>query len=85
MVGIIGLGMVWGWLLLLVGDPLTRPWRNALLLTLASTPLAGLVWWITNIGLMLLFLATAVVTFIIHLAWRSQLRQRTNSPSPQEG
>lgn len=82
MAGTIGIGMVWGWLLILIGDPLVKPWRNGLLLTLATLPVAAMVWALG--GQSLLFVATAVITLIIHIAWRSQLHQRTQSPSPQE-
>ncbi|RMD50357.1 MAG: hypothetical protein D6835_04450 [Candidatus Thermofonsia bacterium] len=61
--GAVGIGLVWGWLIGLVGSPLARPSRNTIPTTLSTLLVTALIWW--QFHLVLPFLVTAVLTLTI--------------------
>lgn len=74
--GSMGIGLVWGWLLILIWRdvPGKRPLRHFLAGLLATTLLIVLVVWLTDWVQGLVFVGTAVFSFTLHLAWRTRLR-----------
>lgn len=64
--GAVSIGLVWGWLIGLVGSPLARPSRNTIPTTLATLLMAAVIWW--QLHLPLPFLVTAVLTLAIQQA-----------------
>lgn len=64
--GAVGIGLVWGWLIGLVGSPLARPSRNTIPVTLTTILMAAVLWWHSR--LVLPFLVTAVLTLAIQQA-----------------
>lgn len=74
--GSIGLGLVWGWLLVLIGRdvPGKRPLRHFLAALLATILQMVLVIWLTDWMDGMIFMGTAVFSFTLHLAWRTKLR-----------
>jgi NhaP-type Na+/H+ or K+/H+ antiporter len=75
-VGSVGMGLVWGWLLVLIWRdvPGKRPLRHFLAGLLATTLLIMLAAWLTDWLHGLVFVGTAVFSFTLHLAWRTKLR-----------
>jgi hypothetical protein len=75
--GSIGMGLVWGWLLVLIWRdvPGQRPWRHFLATLLATVPASGVFLWLADGGHGLVFVGTAVFSFSLHLAWRTRLRR----------
>lgn len=75
-VGSVGMGLVWGWLLVLIWRdvPGKRPLRHFLASLLATILLIVLAAWLTDWVQGLVFVGTAVFSFSLHLAWRSKLR-----------
>jgi hypothetical protein len=75
--GSVGMGLVWGWLLVLIGGSSTpgkRPFRNFLALSLA-TIIFGLHFLLFGSEQTLfLFLLAVPCSLILHLAWRQSLR-----------
>ncbi len=112
-VGVIGAGLVWGWLLVLFVDQrpvrlrspqkdagaeaipskfvrfLTafvekwqmerRPYLNLLAVAIFTAGFAWLIYTLTNATLLIHFFIALVLTFLIHFAWRQQLRRAQNS------
>lgn len=79
-VGGIGMGLVWGWLLVLVwrDAPAKLPFRSAAFL-LFATILMGTQQFLFNGGeQVVVFGVTAVIAFSIHLAWRIRLQNQTD-------
>lgn len=74
--GSIGMGLVWGWLIVLIWRdvPGKRPLRHFLAGLIATTFLTVLVVWLTSWFHGLVFVGTAVFSFSLHLAWRTKLR-----------
>jgi hypothetical protein len=74
--GSIGMGLVWGWLLALIWRevPGKRPLRHILASLLATVLIGILFIWLTDWIYLLIFVGTAVFSFILHLAWRARLR-----------
>jgi hypothetical protein len=85
MIGSIGLGLVWGWLLILVGGRgvWKRPFLTPLLLSLATLLIAVYLLSFTNFPTMLIFLLAATVAAFFHLAWQHELRRRFSISSIQ--
>jgi len=80
-IGSLGIGLMWGWLLVLLRGQAAaqRPsWRVLLILFLATAALSGLIAWLADGLTVLLFGGTAVISFIVHLAWRHALAERRN-------
>jgi hypothetical protein len=76
-IGGVAMGLVWGWLVILVGSNRTtarRPIFDILAFGLA-TLLVGLQYlWLANVNTLIFFAIAAAFAFIIHLAWRHSLR-----------
>jgi hypothetical protein len=74
--GSMGMGLMWGWLLILFGGrgPLRRPLINALALALATLLFALQLRWFTDGQRLLFFLVATTISFVLHLAWRHSLR-----------
>lgn len=80
--GSAGLGLVWGWLLVLVWReaPGKRPLRTTAALFLATALISWQLYLFANWPQMIVFGVTAVIAFSIHLAWRTRLRNETSHP-----
>ncbi len=79
LIGITAIGLVWGWLMVLIwGRPLvTRPYLNLLAIFSATILFAVLIIFLTDLRLVINFLIAAVVTAIIHFSWlRSVISER---------
>ena len=74
--GSVGMGLVWGWLLVLIWRdvPGKRPLRHFLASLLATALVCVLFIWLADRIHLLFFGGTAVISFILHLAWRIRLR-----------
>ena len=78
--GGVGMGLVWGWLLILVWPvvPGKRPFRNIAAIFLATTLVGFQHLLFTDWRQALVFLGTAVIGFSAHLAWRHRLQNEAN-------
>lgn len=76
--GSVGTGLVWGWLVVLVWRevPGQRPLRHILASLLATLLASWLFIWFTDWIHLSVFGGTAVFSFILHLAWRTRLRNQ---------
>lgn len=85
MIGSIGMGLVWGWLLILVGGRgvWKRPFLTPFLLSLATLIITAYLFSFTDFSTSLLFLFAATVAAFFHLAWQHELRRRFSVPSTQ--
>jgi hypothetical protein len=75
--GGVGMGLVWGWLLILVGSNTTpgrRPIRNIIALGLATVIFILQLLWLADGKTLIFFLAATTFSFLMHLAWRQSLR-----------
>ena len=77
MLGSITMGLVWGWLLVLMAGHGRQPWRSLLLLGLA-TLLAALLFFLLAAPQPLVFFPAAALSLLLHLGWRRSLRQATS-------
>jgi energy-converting hydrogenase Eha subunit E len=76
-IGGVGIGLVWGWLIILVGSNRTaarRPIVNILAFGLATLLVALQLLWLAEVKTLIFFAAAVAFAFIIHLAWRQSLR-----------
>ncbi len=75
-IGSVGLGLVWGWWLVLAGEARwKRPFPILLALILPTILLPLLLGWFHQWPTALAFLIAAALAFFTHLAWRQELRQ----------
>jgi hypothetical protein len=74
--GSAGIGLVWGWLLILIWRdvPGKRPLRHLLAGLLATALATAWFIWLAGWTYWLVFGGTAVLSFTLHLAWRTRLR-----------
>jgi peptidoglycan/LPS O-acetylase OafA/YrhL len=87
--GSIGLGLVWGWMLGMLGGrhrASDRRWpvRNVLILGAASLLLAAQVFLLANWQALALFGGAAAVALLFHLGWLRHLRARYEVSSGSE-
>ncbi len=80
-VGSIGLGLVWGWLLGLVWRDMLgkRPLHSAGALLLATILVSLQQFLFTNWQRTVIFGVTAVISFSVHLAWRTRLQSENEN------
>lgn len=74
--GGLGMGLVWGWLLILVGSNRTasrRPILDFLALGLATLLIALQQLWLANVKTLIFFVIATAFAFVMHLAWRRSL------------
>jgi uncharacterized membrane protein len=76
LLGTVGLGLMWGWLLGLVRERGKKPWAQALALGGATVALATGVLLLADWLLLAAFLAAALCAWLTHVLWRRQLRRR---------
>lgn len=72
--GSVGLGLVWGWLLGMLGGRRPRPMRNGLILGIASLLPAAQLLLLVNWRALALFGGAVAVAFLLHLGWLRRLR-----------
>lgn len=73
--GSVGLGMVWGWWLVLVGGARwQRPWPTLLTLIFPSILLLLFLGWRHQWPTALAFLIASLLAFFTHIAWRQKFR-----------
>lgn len=76
LLGSLGLGLVWGWWLVLIGRTgWPRPLRSLFTLIFPTLLLLVLLWSMADGVTAVLFLAAVIVSLFIHLAWRQKLAQ----------
>ena len=73
--GSMSIGLVWGWLLVLVGGRDQRPWPGLLLLGLATLLAAAQFFFLVGRQSLIFFLLAAALSLLLHLGWRRSLRQ----------
>ena len=76
-IGGIGMGLMWGWLLVLVGGrgrP-KRPFITILALILATILVALQLFFLTGWPTLPYFLASTALSLMVHLGWRQELRK----------
>ena len=78
--GSMGMGLVWGWLLVLIWRdvPGKRPLRHFLVALVATTLMTMVFVWLMDWIHWLVFVGTAVFSFTMHLAWRTRLREKVD-------
>jgi hypothetical protein len=76
LLGSIGIGLVWGWLIGPLGDRPRRKFLNVLTVSAATLSLAGLVYWFAGWQGTVFFLGPMTLAFLLHLGWRQELRRR---------
>lgn len=74
--GSVGMGLVWGWLLVLVRgfQPTQSPFRNFIPLVLATAFFAQQLYMFSGGQALLLFLGAATISLAVHLTWRRSLK-----------
>jgi hypothetical protein len=76
LLGSIGIGLVWGWLIGPFGDHPRRKLLNGLTVSAATLSLATLVYWFAGWQGTVFFLGLTTLAFLLHLGWRHELRRR---------
>lgn len=74
--GSVGFGIVWGWLMVLIGGRGQPPWWNVLPLVAATGVLGLTIYQFASLTLTLSFAGAAVLASLIHMAWIQELRRR---------
>lgn len=75
--GAIGLGLVWGWLMLSFDERIFGRFVVIVILTLSTLILTVEVYWLANLGTTPFFLGAAGVAAFLHSEWRRELRRRS--------
>lgn len=76
LLGSIGVGLVWGWLLGGVGDTVRGSLRNVLPVLVATSLLLLQVYWLASWSGIESSFGALVLALLLHLGWRRALRQR---------
>jgi biotin transporter BioY len=85
MLGSIGLGLVWGWLMGSLSGQSRRPLRNGLALSTATLVFAIEVFLLAGWRALALFLGAVASALLLHVLWRRGLRKRFGPPNLQKG
>ena len=75
MLGSMTMGLVWGWLLVLLGGHGPRRWRSLLILGLAILVAALQLLYLAAPQSLFFFLPAAALSLLLHLGWRRSLRR----------
>ncbi|MEO8435908.1 MAG: hypothetical protein ABI596_13495 [Pyrinomonadaceae bacterium] len=81
LLGSIGVGLVWGWLLGGVGDTVRGSFSNVLSVLVATSLLLLEVYWLASWSGIGIALGALVLSLLLHLGWRRSLRQRFDQPT----
>lgn len=76
MLGSLGMGLMWGWLISVPKGRNRQPARTFLALGLATLTLGSEVFIFADWRALALFLGASALAFLIHLGWRRELRGR---------
>ena len=76
LLGSIGVGLVWGWLLGGFGDTARGSLINVLSVLIATSLLLLEVYWLASWSGVGISLGALVLSLLLHLGWRRSLRQR---------
>jgi len=76
MLGSSGVGLVWGWLAGSIKDRMRRPNRNVLAISLTTLAISTQLLSVAHWQALLFFFGAAFFAFLIHVAWRRELRDR---------
>jgi hypothetical protein len=76
LLGSVGIGLVFGWLIGRFDGSPHRKLINTLAVNAATLSIAGLVFWFAGWPGTLFFLAGAILAFLLRLGWQRQLRRR---------
>ncbi|MCP5094853.1 MAG: hypothetical protein GY943_04800 [Chloroflexi bacterium] len=78
--GSIGLGLMWGWLIVLtVRTPRKRPFTNALALLLATAAIAATQFYFSGHPSLIRFFIATFLAYFAHMVWLRGLQQRKNN------
>lgn len=76
LIGSIGMGLVWGWLLGSLGGRVWRPQLVGWSTSLATALVAFVVLMFADRRGLWFFLGATALSLLLHLAWRQELRRR---------
>ena len=79
LLGSVGFGLVWGWLLGSLGGRVRRPQLVGWATGAATLLAAAVVRWSADRRALWLFLGAAGLSLLFHLGWREELRRRYRS------
>jgi len=79
LIGSVGFGLVWGWLLGSLGGRVQRPQLVGWSAGAATLVVAAVVRWYTDRRSLWFFLGAAGLSLLLHLGWREELRRRYRS------
>jgi hypothetical protein len=81
--GSVGLGLVWGWLLGLLNRPYNRPrrldWKKLTAIGAGFVALSTAVYTFLGWPYILVFLAASLLSFLAHRTWLVNLQKRSDS------
>lgn len=77
--GAIGIGLVWGWLMGMWILPARQLVRAANLALLATVAMGGTIFLLTNQQLLIGFLISEGLSFLLHMLWRREIVRRAAS------
>ena len=80
LIGSVGLGLVWGWLIGSLGGRVRRPLLDGLALGAGTLLLAGQVAMLAGLDALPRFFGAVMLALLLHLAWRRELRARLGPP-----
>ena len=81
LLGSMGVGLVWGWLLGRVADTVPGSFSNVLFVLIATSLVLLEVYWLASWSAMGISSGALVLSFLLHLGWRRSLRQRFDQPT----
>ena len=76
LLGSIGVGLVWGWLLGGAADTIRGSWINVLSVVAATSLLLLGVYWLASWSGIEISAGALVLALLLHFGWRRSLRQR---------
>lgn len=79
LLGNIGLGLVWGWLIGRLEDSVHRVLSSVLAVGISTLLLAAEIYLFSSWRGAFLFLGAVGLAWLLHLGWRRELRQRFDS------
>ncbi|VAW33034.1 hypothetical protein MNBD_CHLOROFLEXI01-4193 [hydrothermal vent metagenome] len=79
--GVVGIGLMWGWLMVLLVDQTMakRPYINLATVALITIWLGWIIYLLVGSAPLIPFFIAFIISFLIHIAWRTQLRRKQKS------
>ena len=76
MLGSVGIGLVWGWLVGSLDGRVRQPYLTVTMVGFATFVISVVILWFLDWRGLAFFLGAALITYLLHVGWQRELRHR---------